>query len=104
MAKQKTITEQIEEMQEANKKLSDYEKIFDKLCQINFGISAKSIQKMTEEHSENCSDFEKKICNYFGLKTSADKNSFLSIMCSDSSKNFFNSKRENGSVETAEQE
>ena len=103
MAKLKTITEQIEEMQEANKKLADYEKIFDKLCQINFGISAKSIQKMTEEHNENCSDFEKKICNYFCLKTSADKNSFLSIMCSDSSKNFFNSKRENGSAEIAEQ-
>ena len=103
MAKQKTITEQIEEMQEANKKLADYEKIFDKLCQINFGISAKSIQKMTEEHTENCSDFEKKICNYFGLKTPTDKSKFLSIMCSDSSKNYFNSKRENESVETAEQ-
>lgn len=99
MAKQKTIAEQIEEMQEANKKLADYEKIFDKLCQINFGISAKSIQKMAEGHSENCSDFERKICNFFGLKTTTDKQDFLSIMCSESSKKFFNSKRENEEVE-----
>lgn len=103
MSKQKTITEQIEEMQKANKKLADYEKIFDKLCLINFGFSAKLIRKMAEEHTENCSDFEQKISSYFGLKTPSDKDNFLSIMCSNSSKNFFNSKLENGSVKTAEQ-
>lgn len=53
MAKQKTIAEQIEEMQEANKKLADYEKIFDKMCQINFKKSAKEIKKLIESGTEN---------------------------------------------------
>ncbi len=99
MAKKQSLTEQLEELQNAADQLGEYQKLFDKACQINFGMSAKSIQKMTEGGSENCSDFEKKICNFFGLKTATDKKDFLSIMCSESSKKFFNSKRENEEVE-----
>ena len=61
MAKQKTIAEQIEEMQEANKKLSEYEKLFDKMCQINFKKSAKEIKKLTENSTENLPSSDNKV-------------------------------------------
>jgi hypothetical protein len=98
MSKKQSLTEQLEELQNAADQLTEYQKLFDKACQINFGMSAKAIKKMTESGAENYSEFEKKICNYFGLKTATDKKDFLSIMCSESSKKFFNSKRENDDV------
>ncbi len=61
MAKQKTIAEQIEEMQEANKKLSEYEKLFDKMCQINFKKSAKEIKKLIENSTENLPSSDNKV-------------------------------------------
>ena len=61
MAKQKTIAEQIEEMQEANKKLSEYEKLFDKMCQINFKKSAKEIKKLIENSTENLPAYDNKV-------------------------------------------
>lgn len=105
MAKKLSLTEQLEELQNAADQLGEYQKLFDKACQINFGMSAKAIEKMTASVTENTSDFEKKICNYFGLRTASDKKDFISIMCSESSKKFFNSKRENDDVAApAEQE
>lgn len=105
MAKKLSLTEQLEELQNAADQLGEYQKLFDKACQINFGMSAKSIEKLTASSAENLSEFEKKICNYFGLKTATDKKDFVSIMCSESSKKFFKSKRENDDVVApAEQE
>ena len=84
MSKQKSIAEQIEEMQEANKMLLDYEKLFDKACQINFNCSAKSIKKMLINSEEPCSNFETKMRSFFGLKTEADMAEFIAIMCTES--------------------
>lgn len=95
MAKQKTIAEQIEEMQEANKKLSDYEKLFDKACQINFGHSSKTILKCLTNDEEPCSNFETKIRNLFGLKTEKDMADFVAIMCTEQNLNYFKTNREN---------
>lgn len=103
MAKTKTLSEQLEELQVAADQLGEYQKLFDKACQLNFNLSAKAIKKMTENGANNCSDFEQKLCNYFGLKSTSDKEAFLSIMCSDSSLKFFNSKRGNDEVTAAEQ-
>ncbi len=104
MAKKISLTEQLEELQNAADQLGEYQKLFDKACQINFGMSAKTIKKMTESNGEFLSEFEKKICNYFGLKTATDKKDFLSIMCAESNKKSFNSKRENDNIVAAEQE
>ncbi len=105
MAKKQTLTEQLEELQNAADRLGEYQKLFDKACQINFGMSARDVEKLTASDALTSTDFERKICNYFGLKTAADKMDFVAIMCSESSRKFFNSKRENGSVEApSEQE
>lgn len=85
----KTITEQIEDLQNENAHLKELEKLFDKACKIEFGTSAKSIKKMLKYPAENRSDFELKICSYFQLNSEEDKAAFLSIMCSDSSFRYF---------------
>lgn len=93
MAKQKTITEQIEEMQEANKKLSEYEKLFDKSCQIFFGCSAKSIQKLLVNEEEPCTNFESKMRSFFGLKTEKDIEDFVAVMCTEKNLTDFKNSR-----------
>lgn len=89
----KTITEQIEDLQNENAHLKELEKLFEKACKIEFGTSAKSIKKMLKNPAENCSDFELKICSYFQLNSEEDKAAFLSIMCSDSSFRYFSERR-----------
>lgn len=93
MSKTKSIAEQIEEMQAANAKLSDYEKLFDKACQLNFNCNAKSIKKILLNNEEPCSNFETKVRSFFGLKTDVDMADFIAIMCTESSLNFFKNKR-----------
>lgn len=94
MSKAKTIAEQIEEMQEANKKVSDYEKLFSKACEINFGCNAKTIQKMLNNSEEPCSNFETKMRNFFGLKTEKDMADFIAIMCTEQNRNLFKNNKE----------
>lgn len=89
MAKQKSITEQITEMQVSNQKLNEYEKLLDKAIQIRFGIASKAFKKLIKKIEESSSDFESIICTYFDLKTDTDKKEFLSIMCTNSSRNYY---------------
>ena len=93
MSKQKSITEQIEELQEANKMLSNYEKLFDKACQINFNCSSKSIKKILMNNEDPCSSFEAKMRSFFCLKTDADIANFIATMCTESTRNYFLDKR-----------
>ena len=99
MSKQKSITEQIEELQEANKMLSNYEKLFDKACQINFGCSSKSIKKILMNNEDPCSSFEAKMRSFFCLKTDADIADFIATMCTESTRNYFLNKREKAAGE-----
>lgn len=100
MSKTKSISEQIEEMQKANERLKEYEKLFDKACQINFGSSAKTVEKKMQNSMEPRTNFENKIRTFFGLKTEQDLKEFVRIMCTESTLNFYRKKRED---ETAEQ-
>lgn len=95
MSKQKTITEQIEELQEANKKLLEYENFFSKACQLNFGVSAKSIKESLSKSNESCSNFEKEIRKYYNLKSEQDIEDFLHIMCTETSLKYFEKSRTN---------
>ena len=72
MSKAKSFAEQIEELQATSEKVSGYEKLFSKACEINFGCNAKSIKKMLENNEEPCSNFETKMRSFFGLKTEKD--------------------------------
>lgn len=89
----RSITEQIEDLQNENARLKEFEKLFEKAVKSQFGTGAKSIRKMLKNEAENTSDFEKKICSYFGLKTAEEKAEFLEIMCNDSSLRYYNGKR-----------
>lgn len=87
----KSISEQIEDLQQENEHLKEFEKLFEKALKMEFGMSRKAIEKKLS----NSSDFERKICDFFSLKTDQDKKDFLIVMCSDSSLRFFTGKREN---------
>ena len=93
MSKNKSLAEQIEEIEASKEKLSDYEKLFDKACQINFGCNAKTIRKIIDNIEEPCSSFETKMCTFFGLKTDKDVADFVAVMCTENSLNFFKNKR-----------
>ena len=92
MSKPKSIAEQITEIQEANQKLSAYEKLLDKAIQIRFGQTSKAIKKLLLK-KESHSDFETTICKFFLLKTDEDKKEFISLMCTESSKNYYSCKK-----------
>lgn len=97
MAKNKSLAMQIEEIVASQEKLSDYEKLFDKACQINFGCSTKNLKKFLEKKEESFSNFEAQICTFFGLKTEKDMADFIQIMCAENILNYYKneiSKRE----------
>lgn len=93
----KSITEQIEDLQNENLRLKEFEKLFEKAVRNEFGIGSKTIKKILKKDTENASEFEREICAFFGLESEDDKTTFLAIMCSDSSLRFFNAKRSHDS-------
>ncbi|SHI97044.1 hypothetical protein SAMN02745229_03913 [Butyrivibrio fibrisolvens DSM 3071] len=103
MSKTKSFAEQIEELQASNEKVSEYDKLFSKACEINFGCNAKTIKKMLNNSEEPCSNFETKMRSFFGLKTDKDIANFISIMCTENSRNFYRNKLENDKESAARQ-
>lgn len=89
----KSITEQITDLQNENERLKELDKLFEKAIKTEFGCDRKTIHKMMKNNANLQSNFEKKISNYFNLKTPADMEEFLSVFCSENSKNFFNTHR-----------
>lgn len=90
----KTIQEQIAEMEARCSQLEELQKLFEKAVKHEFGIEAKKIHKMI--HNQNISsDFIQKIVTYFCLKTDEDFADFLTIFCTESSLDYFISKRTN---------
>lgn len=102
----KSITEQIQDLETENQKLRDHkiesEKIFDKALKLELGISKKQIEKIINS-GFHTSEFEKKICEYFSIKSEEEKNQFIKVFCSESSLNYFKNKREKDSFLDAEE-
>lgn len=88
-----TITEQIHELEQENANLKELQKLFEKAVKMQYGMDAKKLKKLVENSADLASEFEKKIVSYFGLKTAKDFEDFLSVFCTDSSLNYFNTKR-----------
>jgi len=88
-----TITEQIHELEQENASLKELKKLFEKAVKMQYGIDAKKLKKIVENSTEISSDFEKKIVSYFGLKSAKDYEDFLAVFCTDSSLNYFTTKR-----------
>ena len=93
MSKPKTITQQIEDLQHENERLKEFDKLIEKAVKIEFGCDRKSIHKMMQNSTHFQNEFEKKIINYFDLKSSDDMEKFLSIICSESTLKYVNTKR-----------
>lgn len=93
MAKNKSLAAQIEEIEVAREKLLDYEKLFDKACQLNFGLSAKKISKIIEKKEDSGTYFESEIRRFFDLKTDKDLSDFINIMCTEHNLNYFKRKQ-----------
>ena len=90
----KTIQEQIAEMEARCNQLEGLQKLFEKAVKNEFGIDSKKIHKMI--HNQNISsNFIQKIATYFCLKTDEDFADFLTIFCTESSLDYFISKRTN---------
>ena len=89
-----TITEQIHELEQENASLKELQKLFEKAVKMQYGVDAKKLKKIVENSTEISSDFEKKIVSYFGLKSAKDYEDFLAIFCTDSSLNYFTTKRD----------
>ena len=88
-----TITEQIHELEQENASLKELQKLFEKAVKMQYGVDAKKLKKIVENSTEISSDFEKKIVSYFGLKSAKDYEDFLAVFCTDSSLNYFATKR-----------
>lgn len=95
--KSNSISDQIAKLEQGllykDETLKLYEKSVDKLLKSLFGKNKKSIDKLIENSVQEPTDFETKICLAYNLKTDADKEDFLRIMCGDSSIKFFESHR-----------
>ena len=89
----KTITEQIEDLENENKHLKELQNSFEKMVKSWYGTDAKAIRKMLENHGHSSSNFEKKIASYFGLKTNQDLVDFIAIFCTKKTLDYFNKSR-----------
>ena len=90
----KSITEQITDLQNENDRLKELDKLFEKAIKSEFGCDRKTIHKAVKNSNHFQSEFEKKIIHYFGLKSSDDMEKFLSIICSESTLKYVDSKRD----------
>lgn len=89
MAKNKSLSAQIEEIEASKEKLLAYESLFSKCCQLNFNYSAKNLKKILEKNDEPSSNFESKICNFFSLKNEKEMDLFIQIVCTESVLNYY---------------
>ena len=94
----KNITEQIEDLQHENERLKELDKLFERAVKNEFGCDRKSIHKKLNNEAKSGNEFESKIADYFNLKTPAEMEEFLSVICSESTLKYFNSKRAGESV------
>lgn len=87
--KPKSLTAQLEELQEAATQLHEFRKIIDKICLIQFGKSASAIQKMIEKKESEPTDFEQMLTEYFKLDSDViSKDEFLKFICTDSTRRY----------------
>lgn len=91
----KTIAEQIEDLEKENQRLKEVEKelekFIDKAIKARLGLSIKEAEAALKNIGK-ISKFEHDLCRYFGLKSHDDKEIFLSIICSEATRNYHKKK------------
>lgn len=83
MSKNPTLSEQIEALETAQKRVAEYDKLFDAACQNNFDMSAKSIAKLIRKMDDPCSSLEQRLITFFGLKTEKEQSDFIQHLCTE---------------------
>ena len=89
MAKLSSIQEQIAYMEERFSLLEKQHELFEKMIKIEFNADSSNIKKALSNCNPSTTPFEKKIMDYFSLKTDQDIETFLSVFCSENSLNYF---------------
>ena len=82
MSKQKTLVEQLSDMQTEINQLKELEKLFDKAVKLEFKNDIKQLHKLM--------DYWNQICQYFGLKSNNDVAKFIEFICTNQNLNSFN--------------
>ena len=98
----KTITEQIADLQNENERLKELDKLFEKAVKNEFGLDRKQLHKLVQNREHFQSDFEKKICSFFGLKTAEERDLFLTLICTEKTVNYLNRITNSDNVNSAE--
>lgn len=88
----KSITEQIEELQAENMRLKSLEKILDKIIKSEFGIERKKLHKIIEKQHSFKTEFIERIADFYGLESEQDYRDFLEMFCSEDFINYYNEK------------
>lgn len=102
MAVKPSITEQIEELENQNLRLQEYEKLINQMLKSICGLTLKDAKYYTENQQ-----FFKKIADTFKLKNAEDFEAFLTVFCNEKSVRYFNenrSKNEVNSTDAAQQD
>ena len=86
------LIEEIAILQQENNHFKELDKEFEKMIKIEFNTSKKAINNSID-FTKKYSNFTKELCRAFNLKSTEDLESFLHIMCQESSVNYFNNKR-----------
>lgn len=79
----KTISEQIEDLENENQRLKNLKKISEKIIRNEFGIGSKEIHKMIKNNRSSNSIFVSKIADFFELETDQDFTDFIDIFCTE---------------------
>lgn len=87
----KTIGDQIADMEKENEELRKFQKKI--LRYLKKGADFLE-QESDENVSQEPSDFEKKICEFYELKNDDEKQEYLSIMLNDKSKDYWTRTRQ----------
>lgn len=91
MSKGKSITDLVTDLQNENERLKGLEKLLNSAVKMRFGMTINEIENVLKKRGKP-SKFEQDLSRYFGLKTDDDKALFLTIICSDATKNYYRKK------------
>lgn len=84
----KTLSQQIHEFEAEKARIDAFSSLLDKAVKIEFGIDRKKLHKMIKNY-DTTYDFAKKICDYYGLTSESDMQTFLNLICTDKAMDLF---------------
>ncbi len=93
----KPLQEQIAELESYCNKLSELQKLFEKMVKNEFGLDAKKIHKILSKSDSSENQFQENIASYFSLKTEKDYADFISIFCTYTNLQHFKTMRNHDS-------